>query len=119
MGKRITALGLALMLTLALSSCSRTDSRNSGTGAGRLSDRGSSGTELPAQRDGSLMEDGRYYAGTDGAVNPRRELGESEWEKLGRELRQSWDNLMKGTQDAAQDLEKGTERAVEKAENRM
>ena len=67
----------------------------------------------------SLMEDGRYYAGTDGAVNPRRELGESEWEKLGRELRQSWDHLMKGTQDAAQDLEKGTERAVEKAENRM
>ena len=62
---------------------------------------------------------GRYYAGTDGAVNPRRELGESEWEKLGRELRQSWDHLMKGTQDAAQDLEKGTERAVEKAENRM
>ena len=62
MGKRITALGLALMFTLALSSCSRTDSRNSGTGAGRLSDLGSSGTELPAQRDGSLMEDGWYYA---------------------------------------------------------
>ena len=94
---RWTALGLALMLSLTLTSCGvRT---GTDTTTGRLSNRGTSGTETPAGRNRNVMEDGSYYAGTDGAVK-RRSAGETEWEKLGRELRESWDKMMDGAEDA-------------------
>ena len=77
---RWTALGLALMLSLTLTSCGvRT---GTDTTTGRLSNRGTSGTETPAGRNRNVMEDGSYYAGADGAVK-RRTVGETEWEKLG------------------------------------
>ena len=117
MQRRWGTLGLALMLTLALTACGA--KTEPGRVTNRLSDHRTSGTETSADRGQDLMKNGKYYAGADGDVSRCPETGESEWEKLGRELRQSWDHLMKGTQDAAQDLEKGTERAVEKAENRM
>ena len=71
----------------------------------RLSNRGTSGTETPAARSRNLWDDAQYYAGADGEVTRRRDTGESEWEKLGRELRESWDRMMDKTEDAAQDLE--------------
>ena len=74
---RWTALGLALMLSLTLTSC--------------------------GVRTGT--------AGTDGAVK-RRSAGETEWEKLGRELRESWDKMMDGAEDAAQNTERAAENAV-------
>ena len=81
---RWTALGLALMLSLTLTSCGvRT---GTDTTTGRLGNRGTSGTETPVGRNRNVMEDGSYYAGADGAVK-RRTAGETEWEKLGRELR--------------------------------
>lgn len=113
---RWTALGLALVLSLTLTSCGA--KTGTGTAAGRLSSQGTSGTETPARRSRNLMEDGRYYAGANGEVK-RRSTGESEWEKLGRELRESWDKMMDGAEDAARDTERaagdavrGTERAV-------
>ena len=64
---RWTALGLALMLSLTLTSCGvRT---GTDTTTGRLSNRGTSGTETPVGRNRNVMEDGSYYAGADGAVN--------------------------------------------------
>ena len=81
------------------------------TTTGRLSNRGTSGTETPAGRNRNAMEDGSYYAGTDGAVK-RRSAGETEWEKLGRELRESWDKMMDGAEDAAQNTERAAENAV-------
>ena len=105
---RWTALGLALMLSLTLTSCGvRT---GTDTTTGRLSNRGTSGTETPAGRNRNVMEDGSYYAGADGAVK-RRSAGETEWEKLGRELRESWDKMMDGAEDAV----RGTERAAKDA----
>ena len=83
---RWTALGLALMLSLTLTSCGvRT---GTDTTTGRLSNRGTSGTETPAGRNRNVMEDGSYYAGTDGEVK-RRSAGETEWEKLGRSSRRA------------------------------
>ena len=100
---RWTALGLALMLSLTLTSCGvRT---GTDTTTGRLSNRGTSGTETPVGRNRNVMEDGSYYAGADGAVK-RRTAGETEWEKLGRELRESWDKMMDGAEDAAQNTER-------------
>ena len=60
---------------------------------------------------GNVMEDGSYYAGADGAVK-RRSAGETEWEKLGRELRESWDKMMDGAEDAAQNTERAAENAA-------
>lgn len=48
----------------------------------------------------TMLEDGSYYAGTDGAVDRVRPEHESEWEKLGRDLRDGWDHLMNGTEEA-------------------
>ena len=100
---RRTALTLALVFTLALAGCAHSDGQGSKTSAGRLSDRGSSGTEFPAQRRHTLIDDGRYYAGADGRVAQRPDTGT--WEKLGRELRDSWDRMLDGTEKAARDLE--------------
>ena len=106
---RWTALGLALMLSLTLTSCGvRT---GTDTTTGRLSNRGTSGTETPAGRNRNVMEAGSYYAGADGAVK-RRTAGETEWEKLGRELRESWDKMMDGAEDAARDTERAAENAA-------
>ena len=67
--------------------------------------------ETPAGRNRNVMEDGSYYAGADGAVK-RRTAGETEWEKLGRELRESWDKMMDGAEDAARDTERAAENAA-------
>lgn len=106
---RWTALGLALMLSLTLTSCGVKTGTD--TTAGRLSNRGTSGTETPAGWNRNVMEDGRYHAGADGTVK-RRSAGETEWEKLGRELRESWDKMMDGAEDAARDTERAAEDAV-------
>jgi len=49
-----------------------------------------------------MLKDGSYYAGTDGEVDRVRPERESEWEKLGRDLRDGWDHLMNGTEEAAE-----------------
>ena len=89
----------------------RQDRDGTDTTTGRLSNRGTSGTETPAGRNRNVMEDGSYYAGADGAVK-RRTAGETEWEKLGRELRESWDKMMDGAEDAARDTERAAENAA-------
>ncbi len=104
---RWTALSLALALTLTLTACGAKN--EDGTATGRLSSRGTSGTEASLRRARELMEDGRYYAGADGAVKRREETGETEWEKLGRQLRESWDKLMDGAEDTARDVGRGVE----------
>ena len=114
MGGRWTALGLALALSLSLTACA--GGADQGTQAGRLSNRGTSGTETPAARRGSLADDGRYYAGADGQVARRRSAGESEWEKLGRELRESWDKMTDGTEQAAKDAGRAAGDAARGAE---
>ena len=106
---RWTALGLALVLSLALTSCGAKTKTEIATG--RLSNQGTSGTETPAGQSRDMMRDGRYYAGTDGEVK-RRSTSETEWEKLGRELRESWDKMMDGAEDAAQNTERAAENAV-------
>lgn len=100
---RWAALGIALILTMGLTACGAGTSQ--GVETDRLSNRGTSGTETPAARSRNLWDDAQYYAGADGEVTRRRDTGESEWEKLGRELRESWDRMMDKTEDAAQDLE--------------
>ena len=58
-----------------------------------------------------MLEDGSYYAGTDGAVDQVRPEHESEWEKLGRDLRDGWDHLMNGTEEAADRTGRAAEQA--------
>ena len=83
---RWTALGLALMLSLTLTSCGvRT---GTDTTTGRLSNRGTSGTETPAGRNRNVMEDGSYYAGTDGAV--KRRSARAAVSPSGRTAASSW-----------------------------
>ena len=100
---RGAALLLALAMSLTLAACGGKDSGDAG--AARLRDHGTSGTGTPARRSRDLLEDGRYYAGGDGVVSDRRNTGTSEWEKLGRDLRESWDKLMDGAEDAGNQLE--------------
>ena len=112
---RWTALSLALALTLTLTACGAKNENEPATG--RMSDRGTSGTEASLRRARELMADGRYYAGTDGAVTRREEKGETEWEKLGRQLRESWDKLMDGAEDTARDVGRGVENAARAGEH--
>ena len=104
MGGRWTALCAALALALTLTACGAGE--RDGT-AGRLSSRGAS----EARRN--LLEDGRYHAGADGRVSPEKPGGESEWEKLGRELRESWDRMMDGGEAAARDVKQGVRNQME------
>ena len=111
---RGAALLLALAMSLTLAACG---GKNSGdAGAARLRDHGTSGTETPARRSRDLLEDGRYYAGGDGVVSDRRNTGTSEWEKLGRDLRESWDKLMDGAEDAGKQLEQDARDVGKKTE---
>ena len=95
---RTAVLGLAAVLTLTLTSCGVRSEADRGTETGRLR---SSQAEQDMVRNGrTMLEDGSYYAGTDGAVDRVRPEHESEWEKLGRDLRDGWDHLMNGTEEA-------------------
>lgn len=111
---RGAALLLALAMSLTLAACGGKDSGDAG--AARLRDHGTSGTETPARRSRDLLEDGRYYAGGDGVVSDRRNTGTSEWEKLGRDLRESWDKLMDGAEDAGKQLEQDARDVGKKTE---
>ena len=111
---RGAALLLALAMSLTLAACGGKDSGDAG--AARLRDHGTSGTETPARRRRDLLEDGRYYAGGDGVVSDRRNTGTSEWEKLGRDLRESWDKLMDGAEDAGNQLEQDARDVGKKTE---
>ena len=111
---RGAALLLALAMSLTLAACGGKDSGDAG--AARLRDHGTSGTETPARRSRDLLEDGRYYAGGDGVVSDRRNTGTSEWEKLGRDLRESWDKLMDGAEDAGNQLEQDARGVGKKTE---
>ena len=111
---RGAALLLALAMSLTLAACGGKDSGDAG--AARLRDHGTSGTETPARRSRDLLEDGRYYAGGDGVVSDRRNTGTSEWEKLGRDLRESWDKLMDGAEDAGNQLEQDARDVGKKTE---
>lgn len=111
---RGAALLLALAMSLTLAACGGKDSGDAG--AARLRDHGTSGTETPARRSRDLLEDGRYYAGGDGVVSDRRNTGTSEWEKLGRDLRESWDKLMAGAEDAGKQLEQDARDVGKKTE---
>lgn len=110
MGGRWTVFGLALAMSLTMTACAgRSDQ---GTQTGRLSNRGTSGTETPAGRSRSLMEDARYYAGADGKVTRRQDTGESEWDKLGRELRESWDKMTESGEKAAENTGQAAKNAA-------
>ena len=111
---RGAALLLALAMSLTLAACGGKDSGDAG--AARLRDHGTSGTETPARRSRDLLEDGRYYARGDGVVSDRRNTGTSEWEKLGRDLRESWDKLMDGAEDAGNQLEQDARDVGKKTE---
>ena len=111
---RGAALLLALAMSLTLAACGGKDSGDAGVA--RLRDHGTSGTETPARRSRDLLEDGRYYAGGDGVVSDRRNTGTSEWEKLGRDLRESWDKLMDGAEDAGKQLEQDARDVGKKTE---
>ena len=111
---RGAALLLALAMSLTLAACGGKDSGDAG--AARLRDHGTSGTETPARRSRDLLEDGRYYAGGDGVVSDRRNTGTSEWEELGRDLRESWDKLMDGAEDAGNQLEQDARDVGKKTE---
>ena len=111
---RGAALLLALAMSLTLAACGGKDSGDAG--AARLRDHGTSGTETPARHSRDLLEDGRYYAGGDGVVSDRRNTGTSEWEKLGRDLRESWDKLMDGAEDAGNQLEQDARDVGKKTE---
>ena len=111
---RGAALLLALAMSLTLAACGGKDSGDAG--AARLRDHGTSGTETPARRSRDLLEDGRDYAGGDGVVSDRRNTGTSEWEKLGRDLRESWDKLMDGAEDAGNQLEQDARDVGKKTE---
>ena len=112
--KRLLARALALAMSLTLAAGGGKDSGDAG--AARLRDHGTSGTETPARRSRDLLEDGRYYAGVDGVVSDRRNTGTSEWEKLGRDLRESWDKLMDGAEDAGNQLEQDARDVGKKTE---
>lgn len=96
---RTAALGLAAALTLTLTACGVRSEADRDGETGRLR---SGRTEQELIRNGrTMLEDGSYYAGTDGGVDRIRPEHESEWEKLGRDLRNGWDHLMNGTEEAA------------------
>lgn len=106
---RTAALGLAAVLILTLTSCGVRSEADRGTETGRLR---SSQAEQDLVRSGrTMLEDGSYYAGTDGAVDQVRPEHESEWEKLGRDLRDGWDHLMNGTEEAADRTGRAAEQA--------
>ena len=97
---RTAALGLAAVLTMTLTSCGVRSEADRGTDTDRLR---SGQTEQDLIRSGrTMLKDGSYYAGTDGEVDRVRPERESEWEKLGRDLRDGWDHLMNGTEEAAE-----------------
>ena len=72
MQRRWGTLGLALMLTLALTACGAKTEREV---TNRLSDHRTSGTETSADRGQDLMKNGKYYAGADGDVSAARRPG--------------------------------------------
>ena len=64
---RTAVLGLAAVLTLTLASCGVRSEADRGTETGRLR---SSQAEQDMVRNGrTMLEDGSYYAGTDGAAS--------------------------------------------------
>ena len=97
---RTAVLGLAAVLTLTLTSCGVRSEADRGTETGR-----------------TMLEDGSYYAGTDGAVDRVRPEHESEWEKLGRDLRDGWDHLMNGTEEAVDQTGRAAKRAGQGAKD--
>ena len=112
---RTAVLGLAAVLTLTLTSCGVRSEADRGTETGRLR---SSQAEQDMVRNGrTMLEDGSYYAGTDGAVDRVRPEHESEWEKLGRDLRDGWDHLMNGTEEAVDQTGRAAKRAGQGAKD--
>lgn len=112
---RTAVLGLAAVLTLTLTSCGVRSEADRGTETGGLR---SSQAEQDMVRNGrTMLEDGSYYAGTDGAVDRVRPEHESEWEKLGRDLRDGWDHLMNGTEEAVDQTGRAAKRAGQGAKD--
>lgn len=112
---RTAALGLAVVLVLALTSCGVRSETDWGTEKSRL--RSGQAEQDLIQGGRTMLEDGSYYAGTDGAVDRIRPKHESEWEKLGRDLRDGWDHLMNGTEEAADRTGRAAERAGQGAKD--
>ena len=94
---RTAVLGLAAVLTLTLTSCGVRSEADRGTETGRLR---SSQAEQDMVRNGrTMLEDG------------------SEWEKLGRDLRDGWDHLMNGTEEAVDQTGRAAKRAGQGAKD--
>lgn len=117
---RTAVLGLAAVLTLTLTSCGVRSEADRGTETGRL--RIGQAEQNLARSGRTMLKDGSYYAGTDGSVDRVRPEYESEWEKLGRDLRDGWDHLMNGTEEsvdragrAAEQVGRGAKDAAEDA----
>ena len=99
---RTAVLGLAAVLTLTLTSCGVRSEADRGTETGRLR---SSQAEQDMVRNGrTMLEDGSYYAGTDGAVDRVRPEHESEWEKLGQGAKDAAEDAGRGLKEAGRDL---------------
>ena len=65
----------------------------------------------------TMLEDGIYYAGTDGAVDRVRPEHESEWEMLGRDLRDRCDHFMNVTEEAVDLTGRAAKRAGQGAKD--
>ena len=98
---RTAVLGLAAVLTLTLTSCGVRSEADRGTETGRLR---SSQAEQDMVRNGRTMD----------RVRPEHE---SEWEKLGRDLRDGWDHLMNGTEEAVDQTGRAAKRAGQGAKD--
>lgn len=107
MRRRAPALIMALALALALTSCGAESGKayhDGGTRTGALS-------HSAARRD--IVQDGRYYAGSGGQVS-RRADRESQWEQLGRQLRETLEDLMDGAGKAAGDAGRQAEQDTQR-----
>lgn len=125
MNGRLIALSSAIVLMVTLTSCSgrigNMDTRTAGEDG--IMNQSRAGTERHTKHRDSGINDGKYWASGDGRVSRRPEHTGSEWEKMGRQLRDGFDDLMKGagdvgrdTKNTLQDAGRGIENAAQNAE---
>ena len=98
----------AVVMTVSLASCSAKGQGENG-GGGVLNNTGMSaaGYRTSTSTGRQYLPDSRYYADGDGTVKRYRQRAAAEWEQLGKALEDSWNELMKGTENTLKDAGKG------------
>ena len=113
MNGRWITLASAAVLMVTLTACggqtNQMDKRSGGEN--RMVQENRAGMERKSYETG--FGNGKYWAGGDGHVTHRPKHAESEWEKMGRQLQDGFDDLINGAGDAAGDLGRGGKNAVQ------